>query len=182
MKSKSKLGLIRFMIIIIIVVIIVLTSLKISRNKNNNEEVFSYIQLEVDGIKLSKNVEIINNRISSLTSLSDNPQKEGFNFLYWGYKGKEVTTSTYLEKNATIVAVFSDTPEKKIIIGDVNEDGIVDSNDAEKLLNYSIGNITLSDQAKKNADVNVDGIINSTDQLILSKYVVGQYTTLPVTD
>ena len=41
--------------------------------------------------------------------------------------------------------------------------------------------VTLSNQALKNADINVDGKVNKTDSRIILKYESGDYRSIPVT-
>ena len=54
-------------------------------------------------------------------------------------------------------------------IGDVNEDGVIDSADALLILRYSMGLGTLSAYDLQNADVNGDGIVDSSDALLLHR-------------
>lgn len=60
------------------------------------------------------------------------------------------------------------------ILGDVNGDGQITSDDAELLLNYCAGNTGLTYKQTKSADVNKDGMITSADGLLINKYVNGQ--------
>ena len=57
------------------------------------------------------------------------------------------------------------------LYGDLNNDGILDSNDVDKLSRYLNGSTGLDNQARKNADVNGDGVINSTDLTLLQNYI-----------
>lgn len=58
------------------------------------------------------------------------------------------------------------------ILGDLNDDGVVDIMDVIMLNKYVIGtNGNLSDKALLAADMNGDGIVNSTDALLLLKKV-----------
>ena len=65
------------------------------------------------------------------------------------------------------------------LYGDLNNDGILDSNDIDKLSRYLNGNTGLDNQARKNADVNGDGVINNTD-LTLLQNKINNSTTSPV--
>ena len=47
------------------------------------------------------------------------------------------------------------------LYGDLNNDGILDNNDIDKLTRYLRGSTGLDNQARKNADVNGDGVINN---------------------
>ena len=62
-------------------------------------------------------------------------------------------------------------------LGDVNEDGKINSVDALLNLQASVGKITLSASAKLAADVNLDGTVNSVDALRILQYSVGKITS-----
>ena len=62
------------------------------------------------------------------------------------------------------------TPPVKNIIGDVNEDGIVDTFDAMLIQQVSIGKVPNSKFNNKLADVNNDGIINVLDASCVQRY------------
>ena len=64
----------------------------------------------------------------------------------------------------------------KILIGDVTNDGIINSNDALTVLRYSVGQNTLTDNQFAAGDVSKDGIVNSVDALKILQYSVGQIT------
>ena len=57
------------------------------------------------------------------------------------------------------------------LYGDLNNDGILDSNDVDKLSRYLNGSTGLDNQARKNADVNGNGVINNTDLTLLQNYI-----------
>ena len=57
------------------------------------------------------------------------------------------------------------------LYGDLNNDGILDNNDVDKLSRYLNGSTGLDNQARKNADVNGDGVINNTDLTLLQNYI-----------
>ena len=66
-------------------------------------------------------------------------------------------------------------PDKPIteytLYGDLNNDGILDNNDIDKLTKYLNRSTGLDNQARKNADVNGDGVINSTDLTLLQNKI-----------
>jgi len=64
-------------------------------------------------------------------------------------------------------------PVSAISMGDVSEDGNVDSYDALMILNHCVGNTKLSDSQFKCADMNSDGEVNSYDALLVLNKVVG---------
>ncbi|MCD7855965.1 MAG: glycoside hydrolase family 88 protein [Clostridiales bacterium] len=53
--------------------------------------------------------------------------------------------------------------EDPVVMGDINDDGIINSADATRVLLYYAQRIELSETALKAADVNGDGIVNSAD-------------------
>ena len=57
------------------------------------------------------------------------------------------------------------------LYGDLNNDGILDNNDIDKLTRYLSGSTGLDNQARKNADVNGDGVINNTDLTLLQNKI-----------
>ena len=57
-------------------------------------------------------------------------------------------------------------------MGDVNDDGAVNSTDALAILTYSVGNPDVTINLKK-ADLNADGLVNSSDALQALKVSVG---------
>ena len=57
------------------------------------------------------------------------------------------------------------------LYGDLNNDGVLDNNDIDKLTKYLNGSTGLDNQARKNADVNGDGVINNTDLTLLQNYI-----------
>lgn len=67
------------------------------------------------------------------------------------------------------------------VIGDVNGEGQVDSDDVDMLNDYLLGKRTLNKAALKAADVNVDGKINQQDKTILNNYIKHKdgYNKLP---
>ena len=56
------------------------------------------------------------------------------------------------------------------ILGDVNRDGKINSQDSKLVLEYSAGTRRLTIFQKKRADVNQDGKINSQDSILILKY------------
>ena len=74
-------------------------------------------------------------------------------------------------------------PDKPIteytLYGDLNNDGILDNNDIDKLTKYLNRSTGLDNQARKNADVNGDGVINNTD-LTLLQNKINNSTTSPI--
>jgi PKD repeat protein len=69
------------------------------------------------------------------------------------------------------------------ILGDVNNDGLVNSTDALIVLSYDAGRDVSAFLDRINAgvgDVNGDGVTNSTDALFILSYDVGLYVPVPI--
>ncbi len=62
-------------------------------------------------------------------------------------------------------------------LGDVNEDGSVNSTDYALIKRHILGTQTLKGQALVNADVNKDGSVNSTDYALVKRYILGTITS-----
>jgi len=63
-------------------------------------------------------------------------------------------------------------------VGDVNEDGQINSADALCVLQKSVGLIELTDSESFKGDVNQDSLINSADALLILQYAVGLINAL----
>lgn len=61
------------------------------------------------------------------------------------------------------VGILTDEPNNDYTLGDVNNDGKIDSSDATRVLLAYAGLVTLSETEEKAADVNGDGNIDSSD-------------------
>lgn len=85
------------------------------------------------------------------------------------------TTTTSTSEETTTTTKDND----EVNYGDANLDGTVDLRDAITLNKFLAKQITLSDQASKNADVNADGNRNDQDSEILVQFVIMQIDTLP---
>lgn len=73
-------------------------------------------------------------------------------------------------------ALVEKTSEEIKKIGDINKDGIIDTQDAIMIFKYCIGAITFSDEQMKIADVNKDGIVDTQDARRILLYSIGQGT------
>ena len=94
-------------------------------------------------------------------------------------KPKELTAGTsysvYLSttsKAVTKVASFQYGEKPAYTLGDVNNDGKINSTDALLVLQYAVNTVSLDSAQQMAADVNRDGKINSTDALLILQYAV----------
>lgn len=94
-------------------------------------------------------------------------------------KPKELTAgmsySVYLSttsKAVTRVASFQYGEKPAYTLGDVNNDGKINSTDALLVLQYAVNTVSLDSAQQMAADVNRDGKINSTDALLILQYAV----------
>ena len=62
---------------------------------------------------------------------------------------------------------------KDVVLGDVNEDGSIDSIDLSMLYDYAMGWLTLTEDQIANGDIDGDLSISSTDVAILYDYLMG---------
>lgn len=85
-----------------------------------------------------------------------------------------VSTPTAAPKEA---GSFSYGAKPTYTLGDVNNDGKINSSDALLILQSAVGKITLSATQTLAADVNKDGKINSSDALKVLQYAVGKITS-----
>ena len=81
-----------------------------------------------------------------------------------------MTTSSYETLNSA--EATSDLTVKDIMLGDVNNDGIINVTDAIGVVNYILKN-TPSSFVEGAADVNQDGIINITDAIGVVNMILG---------
>lgn len=72
--------------------------------------------------------------------------------------------------------VYSDTfrvGAGKVLIGDADQDGIVDGGDATTILKYNVGSVELVGDGQAAADADQDGIVDGGDATAILKYNVG---------
>ncbi len=71
-----------------------------------------------------------------------------------------------------VIPTPTPTPISNVRLGDVNEDGDIDSLDLQYLKRYVLRKIELTETGRKNADVNRDGSIDSLDVNVLKRYIL----------
>jgi hypothetical protein len=82
-----------------------------------------------------------------------------------------------IEGDTEITATFTSTVG---ILGDVNNDGVVNSTDALIVLSADVGMDTSGFCPMNCGDVNGDGVVNSTDALVILAYDAGMDVPYPV--
>ena len=80
--------------------------------------------------------------------------------------GISIASAAAIAASAAAVSFATD------YMGDVNDDGAVNSSDALAILTYAVGNPDVTINLKK-ADLNADGLVNSSDALQVLKVSVG---------
>jgi len=63
--------------------------------------------------------------------------------------------------------------------GDVDGDGFVTQADSDLVLNYGVGNVTLTAEQIENADVSNNGATSAYDSALILQYIEGIITTFP---
>lgn len=95
---------------------------------------------------------------------------------------KELTKGTYYVYLVGAGKTFAESKvasfkcDQKYTLGDVNEDGEIDSRDALRTLRGAAGIVTLTPNQAKAADVNKDNEIDSRDALRILRYVANLIT------
>ena len=86
------------------------------------------------------------------------------------------TYPTYPKATAEWFAQERGIPYK--YVGDLNENGSIDSEDALTILQYTVGNAELTDEQLEICDFNLDGEISSEEALKILQYTVGSIDSL----
>lgn len=82
------------------------------------------------------------------------------------YNGRDYVAPTKASNNRNVY---------NILVGDVNLDGVVDSNDATLLSRYLLSDptVVLTDIGKLAADVNLDGTLDGDDAMMIMRFIAG---------
>ena len=115
---------------------------------------------------------------------------KGFTRIYltdtWGVskvgKVNDLSKNTAVMQNITVTFTVDHLEQAKYLIGDVNQDGIVDIADAVLLNKACAGAVSLDNTAQKNADCNGDDEIGANDAIVLMQFLVHIITSLPSTE
>lgn len=106
----------------------------------------------------------------SLLTAPTDPTRSGYVFCGW-FKDAACTSANQWNFAADTVTANTTLYARWVLVGDVNEDGTVDSFDASMIIKYFTGRITLTTQQLTIADMNSDGKADSFDaNLIVKNY------------
>lgn len=72
--------------------------------------------------------------------------------------------------------IYVNPPEPQYMLGDIDQNGVVQVIDAVLALRYSMGLIDLSDIQLLAGDVDLNGSVNTTDALLIMRYAMGVIT------
>lgn len=92
--------------------------------------------------------------------------------LFAGTVDEKITSNDYVSKDTSSTTTTTDTTTTTLL-GDVNSDGQVKSNDLLSLKRYLLGLEELSAQSLKNSDLSQDGQVKSNDLLQLKSILLG---------
>lgn len=82
--------------------------------------------------------------------------------------------SDFAVKDKISIVELIDT-DKQQLLGDINEDGYIDTEDARMILKYVIGQKDFTEKQSEIADINKDGEIDTEDARKVLLYSVGKY-------
>ncbi len=85
-----------------------------------------------------------------------------------------------LDKYPSLSACQWSIPSPCPSFGDINGNGLIDSEDSRLIMEYSVGNIQLSVDQIERADVSANGAITPFDAALLLEYLAGIIDTLPI--
>lgn len=140
-----------------------------AQNLTGNQQ-YLLLVLKGEGVPTAENIAYIDQAAAQNGSVS-----------FTAYP-KELTKGTYhvylvgADKTFAESEVASFACDQKYTLGDVNEDGEIDSRDALRTLRGAAGIITLTPNQAKAADVNKDNEIDSRDALRILRYVANLIT------
>lgn len=83
--------------------------------------------------------------------------------------------TTSIEAYKTVYIRSESASEPDYLLGDVNNDGTIDSTDYMRIKSHFLGTLTLEDKAFKAGDVDASTEIDSTDYLRVKGHFLGSY-------
>jgi hypothetical protein len=89
-----------------------------------------------------------------------------------------VTEAAYILSGEAVRAAHNDVGKLKLnkyLLGDVNNDGAVDTTDYIRIKSHFLGTLTLEGDAFKAGDVTGDGTIDTTDYIRIKGHFLGTY-------
>ena len=99
-------------------------------------------------------------------------------FPYVMYHNQENGTEMTAGLVSTTPVVTLSLKMTSFVLGDVNDDGMVNQQDAQMILDYEAQNLQ-SELNLQAADVSGDGIIDSNDAVLILQFAAGQITSFP---
>ncbi len=108
---------------------------------------------------------------------------EGMQFKAWNVNGTEMNAGENITVNGniTVSAVWEEIPVTTVdrLLGDVNNDGVVDKKDYAALKRFCFETMQLDDNALLAADVNQDGEVDKKDYAALKRACFGTIVITP---
>ncbi|MGN1139211.1 MAG: dockerin type I repeat-containing protein, partial [Ruminococcus sp.] len=93
-----------------------------------------------------------------------------FDFMVFKLKNSDTDTDT---PGTTDPGNTEDEDLEDVLIGDVDQNGIINVRDVTKLQEYLVQEVVLTEQQKLCSDVNADNEINTRDVTLIQRYCVG---------
>ena len=84
-----------------------------------------------------------------------------------------------LKFSLVILGLLTLLPVAYALLGDVNQDTLVDQADADQVLEAVVGTRTFGTQQQADADVDDTGIVDSTDAMLIDQFAAGQISGFP---
>jgi hypothetical protein len=91
-----------------------------------------------------------------------------------------VITVTVTAENGDVKVYTIQVTRAAALLGDVNNDGLVDTTDAKLIMQLDLGMIGEDDLLVDVADVNGDGLIDTTDAKLIMQLDLGLITEFPI--
>jgi len=119
-------------------------------------------------------------KLAAVENNASGAYKAGYDWCYYferpANKDAKSNSRGNLAKNTYWPVYGNKAASLSYVLGDVSNDGKINSADALMIVECSVGARTLSDTQKKSADINHDGKITSADALIILNCATGSDT------